>query len=86
MNHKVKQGYQLWVDLKVEIIHYDEELVQGTVQGTEEYNVSYLGGYYRCDCPDWTYRWDKNEGGYMCKHLEAFRFEMMSYMLMRNII
>lgn len=88
MAHKLKEGNQLWIDGKVEIIYFDGSMIQGRVIGSGEnvYNVTCLDGYYRCDCPDWTNRWGNREGAYMCKHLEAFKFKIVQHLILVSLL
>lgn len=76
---RISKGLKLYLKGKVILDFDQDDLILFLVQGTnDQYMVSFLDGVIRCDCPDYTNRWQKDHGSFMCKHIWASIFKLIS--------
>jgi hypothetical protein len=82
---KIKQGFKIFLDGKAILDFEENDLIIFKVQGSKEYNVSFLDGVIRCNCEDYTYRWEKDYGSYICKHIWASIFQLIKIKFKKTI-
>ncbi|MDP1551449.1 MAG: SWIM zinc finger family protein [Methanobacteriaceae archaeon] len=82
---KIKQGFKIFLDGKAILDFEENDLIIFKVQGSKEYSVSFLDGVIRCNCEDYIYRWEKDYGSYICKHIWASIFQIIKIKFKKTI-
>lgn len=84
-NHRVNSGWAYYLKNrdKIKVVLFDDEHIQLEMPGskpklgpTPSYLVSCVEGFWRCDCEDFFNRWQRHEGAYGCKHVEAAHYKI----------
>jgi hypothetical protein len=79
---RMQAGYKLFQDKKVHVDKLEpgdmKFFVEGTSNGKPKkfHDVLNLAGYWNCDCDDWMWRHEQNEGAFLCKHMWAVFFKL----------
>lgn len=86
--HKMDAGFKVYNEYQIQILFFDKEEIQANVisPSNKAYFVTCSVGYWRCTCWDWNSMWQRIEGAYNCKHIEAVHFHLTNLKLQNSPI
>lgn len=81
MSKRLEAGWKLYQKRRVQLDFMDSEFLRFKVRSEinhkeKEYEVTIYQDRALCTCTDYSMRWQRGEGSFICKHLHAAFFEL----------